>query len=242
MQAALLPVRTTLAIVLFAFVHALVFPAFAEPTKSAKKEAFRLYQDSEKRYREGKFEEAAAMLRKAYALDPAPTLLFNLARALESAGDLEGAQDSYRQYLAADPNAKDRGAIEKRLATLETQLREREELRRIKERGGEDESAPLEKETTAILIPPKTEEPKSRLGPLPFVVMGTGAAGVIFGGVLGAMAAGKQSSAEAEPDFARAQSLDDSAHSLATGANIAYLAGGAVLTAGIVSLVLTVTE
>lgn len=233
--------RTTLAIVLFAFVHALVFPAFAEPTKSAKKEAFRLYTESEKRYREGKFEEAATLLEQAYALDPAPTLLFNLARAQESAGDLEGALATYRQYLAAETNAKDRGAIEKRISTLDAQVRERAELKRIKEG-----SAPEERESsaasnnTAQLTPPEKKE--KTIEPLPLVVAGTGAAGIIVGGVLGGLAASKQNAAEKEGDFRPSRSLDDSAHNLATGANIAYVAGGAVLTAGIVWFVLTMTE
>lgn len=238
MRAAVLLLRTMLAMLLGAAI-ALAPLARAEPSKAAKKEAFRLFGESEKRYREGKFEEAAALLRRAYELDPAPTLLFNLARALESAGDLAGAVDGYRKYLAADPKARDRGAIEKRLATLEAQLAERAELARIKEAdpapSPPDPPRAVEREHNAVTTSPLAER---SIHPAPLVLSGVGAAGLLAGGILGIMAGGKRGAAEDEPDFQAAQRLDDDAKELATGANVAYATGGAVLTAGIVWLVL----
>lgn len=233
----MLLLRTLLAMLLGAAI--LVAPlARAEPSKAAKKEAFRLFGESEKRYREGKFEEAATLLRRAYELDPAPTLLFNLARALESAGDLAGAVDGYRKYLAADPKAKDRGAIEKRLATLEAQLAERAELARIKEADPPEPPRVATRDHTAVT---STKPSERSLHPAPLVLGGVGAAGLLAGGILGIMAGGKRSAAEDEPDFQTAQRFDDDARGLATGANVAFATGGAVLTAGIVWLALELT-
>jgi tetratricopeptide (TPR) repeat protein len=242
-------VRTALWLVVYALLCGA--PAFAEPTKAAKKEAFKLYAESEKRYREGRFEDAAALMRRAYELDPAPTLLFNLARALESAGDLEGAVEGYRNYLAKQPKARDRGAIEKRLATLEQQVKERAELARIREQEQVVEqkpeppllaTTPPEQPKQQTVTTPVTVVPDRSTSPLPFVVIGMGATGVVTGGVLGFVAMSRRNAAEDEPDFNTARALEAKAHSFATGANIAYAAGGAVLTAGIVWLVLELSD
>src|SRR5688500_3941422 len=59
-----------------------------------------LFEESERAYNAGEFAEAATLLRRAYELHPDPTLLFNLARALEGMGDLDGAIETYERYLA----------------------------------------------------------------------------------------------------------------------------------------------
>ncbi|MCB9648131.1 MAG: tetratricopeptide repeat protein [Deltaproteobacteria bacterium] len=106
----------------------------AKKAESPRAQAIQLFQESRAAYRQGRFRAAAALLEKAYALDPAPTLLYNLARALESDGDFEGAVKAYQDYLAADPKADDRAAIAQRIENLQTQIAEREELqRRLKE-------------------------------------------------------------------------------------------------------------
>ena len=76
----------------------LVAPAAAlaqERDSDALDRAVVLFEESETLYNQGEFEQAAALLRRAYALHADATLLFNLARALEGAGDLDGAIDAY---------------------------------------------------------------------------------------------------------------------------------------------------
>ena len=81
-------------------------------------QAVDLFQQSRAAYRDGHFKEAADLLQRAYAVEPAPILLYNLARAYEGLGDLPHAIDAYQRYLKESPDAKDRGATEERIRTL----------------------------------------------------------------------------------------------------------------------------
>src|SRR5438132_8438537 len=83
-----------------------------------KARALALFADSDKAYKAGEFERAGELLRAAYDLYPEPILLYNLGRALESTNDHPGAIDAYERYLKASPEAKDRGAVERRIAMM----------------------------------------------------------------------------------------------------------------------------
>lgn len=203
-------------------------PAKQEAAPADRKAAIELFGRSRAAYQAGRFAEAAELLRQAYALDPAPTLLYNLARALESDGDLDGAADAYRRYIEADPDAKDRPAIEKRVSNLEAQIAEREELRRKLEAQASAPPAPAPEVVTA---PPPAEGPSV----VPWVVAGAGAASLIAGATLGGLAQSKHADADdpATP-MADAVRLDDEARGLARGANIAFGVGGALAAGGLI--------
>jgi tetratricopeptide (TPR) repeat protein len=62
--------------------------------------ANQLAKEGDKLYKEGKYREAAEVLKKAYDLDKNPVFLFNIARAYDQAGDVQVALDTYRQYVA----------------------------------------------------------------------------------------------------------------------------------------------
>jgi tetratricopeptide (TPR) repeat protein len=85
-------------------------------------QAVQLADESERAYKAGQFEKAAALLRKAHATFPEPLLLYNLGRALEGMGDTKGAVDAYEQYLRDAKQIDDRPAIERRISTLKGQL------------------------------------------------------------------------------------------------------------------------
>jgi hypothetical protein len=75
----------------------------------------------------GRFDEAIASFERAYALDPAPILLFNIAQAYRRLGNTERALHYYRRYLESVPaTAGDRADVERRVRELE---RERERAR-----------------------------------------------------------------------------------------------------------------
>ncbi|HVY46216.1 MAG TPA: hypothetical protein VHB21_10070, partial [Minicystis sp.] len=90
--------------------------------------AVELFRESAVRYREGRFREAAELLREAYAREPEPLLLYNLGRACEGMGDAACAIDAYKRYLRAAKAPPDRAAIEGRVATLERQVEEKRRL------------------------------------------------------------------------------------------------------------------
>jgi tetratricopeptide (TPR) repeat protein len=186
-----------------------------EPTpQPAQARALDLFEKSEDAYQKGRFAEAVQYLREAYALTPAPVLLYNLARAYEGLGDLERAAKSYEDFLGAEPNAKDRGAIATRAATLRRQIAEREAARR------------------AAAQPPRPEP--RRPSPFPWVVAPLGVAGIGTGAVLSVLSAKRHRDARDEPVQLTATHDQESAKSLATGANVALIAGAAVVAIGVV--------
>jgi tetratricopeptide (TPR) repeat protein len=188
--------------------------------------AEKLFTESAELYREGRFAEAAQRLEDAYAISPEPVLLYNLARAYEGMGETERALSAYRRYLEADPTTRDRRSIETRIETLERQLEER---RALEEKTRAAAAARGRERTDAV--PPRAPSP------LPWIVAGVGALGVGAGAVLGVMSQGKRDDAEdpdAAPNGQAAAELVDDAETLATGANVAFIAGGAVLLGGVV--------
>lgn len=204
----------------------------AQTTSEDRKLAIELFEESERRYRDGEFAAAAMLLREAYEIDPAPTLLYNLARALESEGDLEGAVEAYRRYVKAEPDARDRIAIDKRIENIERQIAEREALEARLEAAKKQEVAPPPPPPPPVVV---VEPDEVVVGsPAPWIVAGIGGAVVVSGAVLGVLASGRHGEAESAAAQLDAQNLADEAGGLATGANVAFVAGGVIIGAGLV--------
>ncbi len=182
-----------------------------------------LFEESEDAYNEGRFDEAAAMLRRAHSIHPDPLLLFNLARALEGDGDLEGAIESYERYIEEAPDAEDRGAVEARVRTLREQ---RDQLDPADEE--EDEHFDEEEEDVA------EDENEGSFNAAPWIVTAGGVAIVAVGGVFGAMSQTRASEANAEPVQLDAKALHDEAWTFATLANVFIIAGAVVTVGGVV--------
>jgi tetratricopeptide (TPR) repeat protein len=70
----------------------------------------------------GHFPEAIEEFEKAYDLKPEPVFLFNIAQGHRQNGNLQRAVFFYRRYLEANPKAKDRADVEKRIKDTESQL------------------------------------------------------------------------------------------------------------------------
>lgn len=77
-------------------------------------------------FKEEKYAEAAVELRKAYALDPKPKLLFNIASAQRRAGQLREAQATYREYLKVEPQGELKDKAEAHIASLDTAIAEQD--------------------------------------------------------------------------------------------------------------------
>lgn len=77
----------------------------------------------------GKYLEGAELLKKAYAIRPHPSVLFNIARAYATAGRIDTAVEYFERYLDADPPDAD-----KVQATLR-ELKERQKLRSLVDEG-----------------------------------------------------------------------------------------------------------
>jgi tetratricopeptide (TPR) repeat protein len=196
--------------------------------------ALKLFEESAVHYKNGEFEKAAELLREAHGLFPEPLLIYNLARALESMGDLAGAIENYERYLAEATKVEDRGAIERRIATLKQQLAKT--------------TAPVRDDTPT---PPVDERPPNEVkgGPLgnggaideagpppsmtPWFVVGGGVAVLAAGGVFGYLAGSAEDDAHAAPVQEDAARLLDDARRDAKIANILLIGGGVVAAGGL---------
>jgi tetratricopeptide (TPR) repeat protein len=88
----------------------------------AEHSARNLYEQGAQAYRESRHDEAAALFRKAFELEPHAELAYNLGRALEAGGHLRSAVESFRDYLRLLPEAKDRTIVERRIWNLERRI------------------------------------------------------------------------------------------------------------------------
>jgi tetratricopeptide (TPR) repeat protein len=190
--------------------------ARAAPPSDDGKRAVQLFEQSAAAYDAGQFAKAAELLKEAYRLRPDPVLLYNLARAYEGMGALPDAVKAYSDFLAADPTAKDRGAIEARITTLRAQIDEQDRLQR--------QAAERERQREA----PRP----SAASPIPWIVAGVGGAGLVTGAVFGVLSIARHNAAttDAQADIANDQSQ---ARTFATVANIAFVAGGVLAAAGV---------
>ena len=122
-----------------------------------------LIKEGDRLYKENKYREAAEALKKAYDLEPAGVLLYNIGRAYDQAGELKIALDYYRRFVGqegADPTlVKKANLAMDRLRTLVAKdeagrqvndaekKRLEDEARLAKEKGAEEaEKARVQKE------------------------------------------------------------------------------------------------
>ncbi|MFN3198973.1 MAG: tetratricopeptide repeat protein [Bradymonadia bacterium] len=92
--------------------------ALAQTPNDPGARAQQLYSEGKALYAEKKYKAAAEKFEAAYAFDPNPVLLFNLARAYEEAGEYQKATQWYEAYLARYQDDKDADAVRHRIHLL----------------------------------------------------------------------------------------------------------------------------
>jgi len=100
-------------------------PAPARADDEQTEQARKHYQKGKQFFDLGQWDDAIAEYREAYKLRSDSAFLFNLAQAYRRKGDLQPALDLYKNYLIANPNSPMRGDIEKRIKTLEKEMKHR---------------------------------------------------------------------------------------------------------------------
>ena len=216
-------------LIVFALGLAVRGPAYADDSRD---KALKLFEDSDKAYKAGKFENAAELLREAYGLYPEPILLYNLGRAQEGLGDMQGAIESYERYLRDAKQISDRGAIERRIETLRAQIAKQEEdAKRLAE---EEERRRREEEERKRRPPPVIDDRTAVQKYGPWITVGTGGALAGTGVVFGLLATAKNDDAIAAPVQIDAADLHASARKHATIANVLFAVGGAAVLGGAV--------
>lgn len=205
----------------------------------AREEALQLFQQSEVEYQAGRFTQAAALLERAWGRFHEPILLYNLGRAWEGAGEPEKALGAYRQYLENTPGAADRRTVEAKLAELQRQIetrreaehRQSEEDERARRQSAEDERREDEEERAERERRRLRAEGGSGPGIAPWILVGGGGLALGAGGVFGLLASSRHDDAQHDPVQQSAADKQDGAETLATVANISFIAG-AVMAAG----------
>ena len=195
--------------------HAQTSATADDTPDEAREHALDLFMQAERAYEEGDVGGAVALLVEARSIYEEPVLLFNLARAYETLGRVDEALVAYREYLREEPNATDRGAIEARIAALETQISERERLER-------------ERAEARARVP----DPSSP-SPIPWIVAGVGVAAVAAGAVFGALAEAARDDAVGDPVHETAIHTFERGEDFATVANVLFVAGGVTAALGI---------
>lgn len=91
--------------VAIAAVLAAAAAANAQPTPKNKERADAAFAEGQKKYAAGDYTAAAAKFETAFALDPDPAYMFNLAQAYRLGNACAKAAAVYRQFLAEVPDA-----------------------------------------------------------------------------------------------------------------------------------------
>ena len=118
--------------------------SFAQSADTLRK-AQDAFDDAQRDYLAGKWDEAASGFEAAYAIRQFPQFLYNVGACHHMKGKklsdpvaYQLAVDFYRKYLAADPKALDKAKVEKAIGVLEI------EIKRLKDAGTPiDTTAPV---------------------------------------------------------------------------------------------------
>jgi tetratricopeptide (TPR) repeat protein len=199
------PVRGVVAVVLVVAVGAGAQEAPA--VDPAVVEARRAFEEGRTAFRAGDFETALARFEHAYKLDDAPVLLYNIARANEELGRLEPAIYHYELYLKRLPDAEDRADVERRVRVMRA----------------------FGAKATASAEPP----PPVSLRPFAYTALGLGVAGLVTGGVFAARLSAATDDYDAATTPRAKRAAEDDAESAAMWANVGFVAGGALVAAGV---------
>lgn len=186
------------------------------------------YKDARLAFEQKRYDDSVALLKNAYGCAANPVYLANIARAYEEANRPKDALDAWRAYFAATTDPDERKRTEGRISALGKVVGELDRLDRERQRA-ETELKLKQTQQSSVQTAPQP----SGVSPLAWVTTGIGAAGLTAGLALGLKANGAHSSAARESDVARAEDLQSSARDLATGANVAFVAGATVLAVGV---------
>ena len=194
---------------------ALAFGTSATCRADEAEEARSVYSLGKAAYDRGDYQEALTRFSRAYALRPAPALLFNMAQAsrLSGKGHCAEALDLYERYLQRDPAPENRTEVEERIGQMRACARDESASAsaRFPLEGAPiaaapvtssppshsaDERAPLP--PRAATPPPRPEASGSGSPPLAAVLAtGLGASMALAGGILYLRARAKFDEAEA---------------------------------------------
>lgn len=208
-------------------------PAFAQSDSSAFD---RLVGRAVNRFQSGQYLLAAQDFEAAFAIEEEPTLIFNQARALEKALKLEDSLKAYERYVALPgTTAELRGRALNSIAALRGELEMRERMAK---------ATPA----TKAAAPPTPSSADSTLSTAPqpgpnrtleWALVGSGAALLVGGGVMGVLALDKSNELDDALELQQAprsevESIRDEANRNGVISDVLLISGGVVAATGLV--------
>ncbi len=183
-----------------------------------------LSKQATSKYREKDFAAAIELFQKAYAIEPVPNLLFNIAKCYEKLEQWDPAIDYYQKFVV-EPDV-DKSARQSAMDRIDA----------LKEVQSAQKQADRDAKNTEVVEKPdekKTVEPVAA-GPdytWAYVTVGTGVALIGGGIVFGVLASGE------ETNFNQGQTFDDRKSAKDAGETYALVADGLYVTGGIIAVV-----
>ncbi len=154
-------------------------------------EAVAHFKAGDAAYASGEFKKSIDEFRAAYAIDPAPLLLYNIAQAYRLSGQPDQALFIYRQYLNKDPRGNKRAEVEQKIAELEELIKKQESSKDGPPVGTADPTTaesppPKERPAPPVASPPVAQPTPRKASPAGWVIGGTGLAlGIVGVGLVG---------------------------------------------------------
>ena len=137
-------------------------PRHAWAVDEATEQARKHYQEAQKQFDLGMWDEAIREFTKAYELRPDPTFLYNMAQAYRRSGNARRAIDLYKNYLIKVPRSPQRAEVEERIQNLQRQVDDEE--REAKRAAPAPPTPPTP--PTPSLIPEPAQGPGESTSPL----------------------------------------------------------------------------
>ena len=220
-----------------------IAPSVVHAAPAAEESFDTLTEQAAEKYSDGDYDGAIALFERAYALDPEPNILFNIGRIYEESGNYEDAIVYYERFISepqVDLDAKQVALDRRDLARAVVEIQKKDAEPKPAETTPV-ETTPVETpppvETTPEEPPEEEPPPKPRnVRPVGYALLGTGAAALIGGAVVGGLAKRE------ETNFKTATNRDDAAFAKERGQKLApaadglFIAGGILAAAGIVML------
>jgi tetratricopeptide (TPR) repeat protein len=199
-----------------------------------------LYADARRAFDDRRYDDSVELLQRAYACDPSPAYLYNIARAYEEANRPKDALAAWHAYLEVAKDERERVQVQGRMSTLSKMIEELDRLEREKN-AAEQARQKAEAEASRRQAPPPVPPPPPAPPPPEpkhveagaWILTGVGASSLIVAAVLGFESMAKHQAAVNEPQVVQAESLQGDARTFAQGANWTWAVGGAVTAVGL---------
>ncbi len=220
-------------------------PAMAEGPDDAVAEpsAGELSDQAVAAFEQADYDTAIDLFEQAYAKDPQPNYLYNIARVYEEKGDFAAAVERYQRFIA-EPRV-DLEARQNAIARLRVLRDALEQLQPPAELEPEPEAPstpPPAREVRRDDPPTHDVEPPDRIRKARiagYTLMGVGGAALVVGGVFGGLAVGKANDADDAEFVDAAMGMREEARMHAKVADAMLATGGILAGVGLVTVLAT---